>query len=76
MTDVPGQIVFPCPDVILTKGITVAVTCMDILLLFAVGVVTQLALLVRTHEIISPFERLTEAYVELFVPTEAPFFFH
>ena len=43
---------------------------------FAVGVVTQFALLVIVTVTISPSARVDELYVSLFVPTLAPFTCH
>ena len=57
-------------------GVTEVDTVMVRLLLDAVVVVAHEALLVSTQEMISPLARLETVYVDEFVPTLLPFFFH
>lgn len=58
VTEAPVQTIFPGLAVIVTEGVTTGFTVMLILLLFAVGVSVQFALLVMVTVIISPFSKL------------------
>ncbi len=62
-------------DMIDTAGVT-EVIFITTWLLFAVGVVTQFALLVMVTVTISPSASVDELYVSLLVPTLAPFTCH
>jgi hypothetical protein len=74
VTVLPEQIVV-ADAVKLTEDVTDGVTEMVIPLLVAVGAVTQVKLVVMTHEITSLATRVEEVYVSP-VATTVPFFFH
>ena len=73
---VPVQIVFPWFEFIVTDGIATDVTTILLTLLVEFGGVAQVASLVITQVISSPFANAFDENVLLLVPTFAPFFFH
>ena len=74
VTEVPAQIELLLAA-ITTLGVTFEVTVMVTFPETAVEAVTQLALLVITQRIISPFAKVVDVYVEPVVAL-TPFFFH
>ena len=75
ITLVPAQMVVAVA-LILTAGVTGAVTVIVMALDVAVGCVTQVSEVVMTTVITSLFTRTAFWYVALFVPTLPPFNFH
>jgi hypothetical protein len=76
ITDVPAHIEPDGEAVMVTPGLTLALTVIVIGVLVALGVVAQFAFEVITTDIISPFARVAEVKVGLFVPAFEPFTLH
>ena len=73
--EVPAQKLF-AEATILTDGITCAVTFIVMLLLVALGVVKQVALLVSIQLITSPLLSVAEVKVALLIPSVLPLSSH